>query len=45
MMPLTNGTILPNTDLLSEGATYYGFDYNATTQCYSSPLAVTVSSN
>lgn len=40
---ITNGTIIPNTDLLSEGATYYGFDYDATTQCYSSALSVTVS--
>ncbi|PVX47749.1 gliding motility-associated-like protein [Flavobacterium sp. 103] len=40
---LTNGTIIPNTDLLSEGATYYGFDYDATTQCYSSALPVAVS--
>lgn len=38
-----NGAILPITDLLSEGTTYYGFDYNTTTQCYSSPLPVTVS--
>ncbi len=28
--------------MLSEGATYYGVDYNTTTKCYSSPLSVTV---
>ncbi|OOG77698.1 gliding motility-associated C-terminal domain-containing protein [Flavobacterium sp. A45] len=39
----TNGILLPSTDLLTEGATYFGFDYNTTTQCFSSPLAVTVS--
>ncbi|WP_264564112.1 gliding motility-associated C-terminal domain-containing protein [Flavobacterium sp. N3904] len=39
----SNGTLLANTDLLIEGATYYGFDFNTITNCYSNPLPVTVS--
>jgi gliding motility-associated-like protein len=38
----SNGTQLSNTDLLVEGFTYYGFNYLSTTNCYSTPLAVTV---
>lgn len=38
-----NGALLPITDLLLEGTTYYGFDYDTNSQCYSSPLPVTVS--
>ena len=34
---------LSNTDLLVEGVTYYGVDYNNTTKCVSLPLEVTVS--
>ncbi|WP_185965949.1 gliding motility-associated C-terminal domain-containing protein [Flavobacterium sp. ZT3R18] len=40
---VTNGKLLIKTDLLSEGATYYGFDYDSNTKCTSSPLVVTVS--
>jgi len=40
---ITNGIIIPNTTLLEEGATYFAFDYDTTTKCYSSPLSVTVS--
>ena len=40
----SNGTQLPNTTLLQDGETYYGFDYSNTTNCYSTNgLAVTVS--
>ena len=38
-----NGIALSNTDILVEGSTYYGISYNATTQCISLPLEVTVS--
>ncbi|AOW10183.1 gliding motility-associated C-terminal domain-containing protein [Flavobacterium gilvum] len=38
----SNGTALPNTHLLEEGVTYYGFDYDTTTKCYSSPLSTIV---
>jgi gliding motility-associated-like protein len=40
---LNNGNLLDNTKLLSEGATYYGFNFDSTTNCTSSPLIVTVS--
>ncbi|MGQ7947632.1 gliding motility-associated C-terminal domain-containing protein [Flavobacterium sp. WC2509] len=39
----TIGTVLVSTDLLIEGNTYYGFDYNTTTKCISAPLEATVS--
>ena len=39
-----NGNQLPNTTLLEEGETYYGFDFSSTTNCFSTNgLAVTVS--
>jgi gliding motility-associated-like protein len=38
-----NGNVVSNTDLLTEGAIYYGFDFDATTGCYSKPLIVNVS--
>ena len=39
----TNGNQFANTELLTEGTTYYGFDFSSTTNCYSSVLPVTVS--
>jgi gliding motility-associated-like protein len=39
----TNGNVLSINDLLTEGATYYGFDYDTSTGCHSNPLIVTVS--
>ena len=39
-----NGNQLPNTTLLQEGETYFGFDFSSTTNCFSTNgLAVTVS--
>lgn len=38
-----NGTVIANTDLLTEGTTYYGFNYDSTTKCSSYPLPVTIS--
>lgn len=40
---LNNGNLLGDIELLSDGATYYGFDLDSNTNCTSSPLAVTVS--
>jgi gliding motility-associated-like protein len=40
---LKNGNLLADTDLLSDGATYYGFNFDSNTNCTSSPLTVTVS--
>lgn len=37
-----NGTALSNTELLTEGTTYYGIDYNPITKCISEPLQATV---
>jgi gliding motility-associated-like protein len=37
-----NGTALSNTELLTEGATYYGIDYNPITKCISESLQATV---
>jgi len=37
-----NGAVLSTTDLLSEGTSYYGIDYNPITKCISSPLEATV---
>lgn len=37
-----NGTALANTELLTEGTTYYGIDYNPNTKCVSEPLQATV---
>ncbi len=37
-----NGTQLSNADLLTEGSTYYGFNYSNSTGCYSTALAVRV---
>ncbi|WP_348800438.1 gliding motility-associated C-terminal domain-containing protein [Flavobacterium adhaerens] len=37
-----NGMVLSNSDLLVEGQSYYGFDFNSTTQCTSDPLEVMV---
>nr|WP_315252042.1 gliding motility-associated C-terminal domain-containing protein [uncultured Flavobacterium sp.] len=37
-----NGTALSNTELLTEGAVYYGIDYNPITKCISEPLQATV---
>lgn len=37
-----NGTALSNTELLIEGAVYYGIDYNTITKCISEPLQATV---
>lgn len=40
----TGGNQLPNTTLLQEGVTYYGFDFSSATNCFSvNGLAVTVS--
>lgn len=40
----SGGNLLPNTTLLTEGTTYYGFDFSATLNCSSTnSLAVTVS--
>jgi gliding motility-associated-like protein len=40
----TGGNLLPNSQLLQERITYYGFGFSATTQCYSEAwLSVTVS--
>ena len=38
----SNGTLFNNTDLLTEGTTYYGFDLDTSTNCYSNPLLATV---
>ena len=38
-----NGNKLNSTALLVEGATYYGFNFSNSTNCYSDPLTVTVS--
>jgi gliding motility-associated-like protein len=38
----SNGTLFTNTDLLTEGTTYYGFDLDTNTNCYSNPLLATV---
>lgn len=38
----TNGTVLANNELLLEGTTYYGFNLDTNTNCYSNPLAATV---
>ncbi|MFM9987873.1 gliding motility-associated C-terminal domain-containing protein [Flavobacterium sp.] len=41
---VTGGNQLPNTTLLQEGVTYYGFDFSNATNCFSvNGLAVTVS--
>ncbi|PJJ08004.1 gliding motility-associated-like protein [Flavobacterium sp. 1] len=37
-----NGTAHANTELLTEGTTYYGIDYNPITKCVSEPLQTTV---
>ena len=39
----SNGTVLADTQLLSEGETYYGIDHNTITNCVSEPLEVTIS--
>jgi gliding motility-associated-like protein len=39
----TNGNQFANTELLTEGTTYFGFDYSSATNCFSSVLPVTVS--
>jgi gliding motility-associated-like protein len=39
---VSNGALFTNTELLTEGTTYYGFDLDTNTNCYSNPLAVTV---
>jgi gliding motility-associated-like protein len=39
---VSNGVLLANTELLTEGTTYYGFDLDTNTNCYSNPLAATV---
>jgi gliding motility-associated-like protein len=39
---LVNGTPYANTDLLSEGTTYYGIDYNPITKCISEPLETSI---
>lgn len=38
----TNGTLLNDTDLLIDGASYYGFDFDTNTNCTSNPLTVKV---
>ena len=38
-----NGKELNSTQLLVDGTTYYGFEFSSSTNCYSDPLAVTVS--
>lgn len=38
----TSGTAFAKTDLLTEGTTYYGFNYDMITNCTSNPLSVTV---
>lgn len=38
----TSGIALANTDLLTEGTTYYGIDYNPNTKCISNPLEAIV---
>lgn len=38
-----NGNKLNSTELLADGTTYYGFNFSSSTNCYSDPLAVTVS--
>jgi gliding motility-associated-like protein len=37
-----NGTVLANSELLLEGTTYYGFNLDTNTNCYSNPLVATV---
>ena len=37
-----NGNKLISTELLVNGATYYGLNFSSSTNCYSDPLAVTV---
>jgi gliding motility-associated-like protein len=38
----TNGIVLANNELLLEGTTYYGFNLDTNTNCYSNPLLATV---
>ncbi|CAN1540500.1 Gliding motility-associated, C-terminal domain [Flavobacteriaceae bacterium] len=38
----TNGAVLASSELLLEGTTYYGFNLDTNTNCYSNPMVATV---